>query len=92
MESFLANRPDAPSRCTFTINGDRSKCPHHLGDKLVIVFSYYEYFLLLFKIFVRQKSRHQKIYNNVLELIGDTPLVHVNRLAHDAGVKCNLCK
>jgi hypothetical protein len=71
MESFLANRPDAPSRCTFTINGDRSKCPHH---------------------FEKKKSLRQKIYNNVLELIGDTPLVRINRLAHDADVKCNLCK
>jgi hypothetical protein len=35
MESFLANRPDAPSRCTFTINGDKSKCPHNLGSRLV---------------------------------------------------------
>jgi hypothetical protein len=40
----------------------------------------------------RKKSLHQKVYNNVLELIGDTPLVRVNRLARDAGVKCNLCK
>jgi len=70
MESFAANRPDAPSRCTFTLNGDRSKCPHTLGD--------------------RQKSLRQKVYNNVLELIGDTPLVRVNRLARESGVKCNL--
>ncbi|CAF1440280.1 unnamed protein product [Rotaria sordida] len=70
MESFLANRPDAPSRCTYTVNGDRSKGPHNLGS--------------------RQKSTRQKIYNNVLELIGDTPLVRVNRLACEAGVKCNL--
>ncbi|UJR15887.1 hypothetical protein I4U23_002812 [Adineta vaga] len=70
MESFLANRPDAASRCTFTVNGDKSKCPHHLGS--------------------RQKSLRQKIYNNVLELIGDTPLVRVNRVGRDSGVKCNL--
>ncbi|CAF4101710.1 unnamed protein product, partial [Adineta steineri] len=70
MESFLANRPDAESRCTFTLNSDRSKCPHNLG--------------------IRQKSLRQKIYNNVLELIGDTPLVRVNRVAKDAGVKCNV--
>ena len=72
MESFLANRPDAPSKCTYTIKGDPSKCPHHLG--------------------ARQKSLRQHVYNNVLELIGDTPLVRINRLARDAGVKCNLCK
>ncbi|CAF0846666.1 unnamed protein product [Rotaria sp. Silwood1] len=70
MESFLANRPDAPSRCTYTVNGDKSKCPHNLG--------------------IRQKSLRQKIYNNVLELIGDTPLVRVNRLGREAGLKCNL--
>lgn len=70
MESFLANRPDAPSRCTFTVNGDNSKCPHSFQK--------------------RQKSSRQKVYNNVLELIGDTPLVRVNRLARDTGVKCNL--
>jgi cystathionine beta-synthase len=70
MESFLANRPDAPSRCTYTVNGDRSKCPHHLED--------------------RQKSIRQKVYDNVLELIGDTPLVRINRLGRDSGVKCNL--
>lgn len=72
MESFLANRPDAPSKCTYTVKGDPSKCPHHLGP--------------------RQKSLRQHVYNNVLELIGDTPLVRVNRLARDAGVKCNLCR
>ncbi|CAF1335205.1 unnamed protein product, partial [Rotaria sp. Silwood1] len=70
MKSFLANRPDAPSRCTFTLNGDQSECPHNLGS--------------------RQKSLRQKIYNNVLELIGDTPLVRINRLVCDAGVKCNV--
>ncbi|CAF1398866.1 unnamed protein product [Rotaria magnacalcarata] len=70
MESFLANRPDAPSRCTYTVNGEKSKCPHNLGT--------------------RQKSVHQKIYNNVLELIGDTPLVRINRLSRDSAVKCNL--
>ncbi|CAF3325075.1 unnamed protein product [Rotaria socialis] len=70
MESFLANRPDAASRCTYTVNGEKSKCPHNLGT--------------------RQKSVSQKIYNNVLELIGDTPLVRINRLSRDSGVKCNL--
>ncbi|CAF3346472.1 unnamed protein product [Rotaria sp. Silwood1] len=70
MESFLANRPDAPSRCTYTVNGDKSKSPHNLG--------------------IRQKSLRQKTYNNVLELIGDTPLVRVNRLGREAGLKCNL--
>ncbi|CAF1097192.1 unnamed protein product [Adineta steineri] len=70
MESFLANRPDAPSRCTFTLGGDQSKSPHNFGS--------------------RQKSLRQKIYNNVLELIGDTPVVRVNQLACDTGVKCNL--
>ncbi|CAF3617228.1 unnamed protein product, partial [Rotaria sp. Silwood2] len=70
MESFLANRPDAPSRCTYTVNGDKSKSPHNLG--------------------IRKKSLRQKVYNNVLELIGDTPLVRVNRVGRDAGVKCNL--
>jgi cystathionine beta-synthase len=89
MESFLANRPDAPSRCTFTINGDKSKCPHQLGVRFVV---FNKYFFLLFLFLFRQKSLRQKIYNNVLELIGDTPLVRVNRLAHDAGVKCNLSK
>lgn len=70
MESFLANRPDAESRCTFTLNGDRSKCPHNLGN--------------------RQKPTRAKIFNNVLELIGDSPLVRVNRAARDSGVKCNI--
>ena len=42
--------------------------------------------------FFRQKSLRQKVYNNVLELIGDTPLVRINRVARDSGVKCNLCK
>lgn len=70
MESFLANRPDAASRCTFTLNGDKSKCPHHFD--------------------VEKKLLRQKIYNNVLELIGDTPLVRINRLGNEAGLKCNL--
>ncbi|CAF0793257.1 unnamed protein product [Adineta steineri] len=70
MESFLADRPDAPSRCTFTLGGDQSKSPHNFGS--------------------RQKSLRQKIYNNVLELIGDTPVVRVNQLACVTGVKCNL--
>lgn len=70
MESFLANRPDAPSKCTYSTKGDQSKCPHHLG--------------------ARRKCFRQHTYNNILELIGDTPLVRVNRLARDAGVKCNL--
>lgn len=49
-------------------------------------------FVLINPVFLRQKSLRQKIYNNVLELIGDTPLVRVNRLACDSGVKCKLCK
>lgn len=89
MESFSANRPDAPSRCTFTLNGDRSKCPHNLGPRFVRMISNF-----LDHCFSppRQKSLRQKVYDNVLQLIGDTPLVRVNRVAREAGVKCNLCK
>ncbi|CAF3739983.1 unnamed protein product [Rotaria sp. Silwood1] len=70
MESFLTNRPDTLSRCTYTVDGDKSECPHNLGTK--------------------QKSLRQKVYSNVLELIGDTPLVRINRLGSEAGLKCNL--
>ncbi|CAF4034371.1 unnamed protein product [Rotaria sp. Silwood1] len=70
MESFLTNRPDTLSRCTYTVNDDKSECSHNLGTK--------------------QKSLRQKVYSNVLELIGDTPLVRINRLGSEAGLKCNL--
>lgn len=92
MESFSANRPDAPSRCTFTLNGDRSKCPHHLNQRFVEKDFHEDFPTSLFFLFHRQKSARQKVYDDVLQLIGDTPLVRVNRLARDAGVKCNLCK
>lgn len=48
-------------------------------------------FVFSFIYYHREKSQRQKIYNNVLELIGDTPLIRVNRLGQDSGVKCNLC-
>jgi cystathionine beta-synthase len=33
-----------------------------------------------------------KISNNILENIGRTPLVRVDKIAKDAGLKCELCK
>ena len=90
MESFLANRPDAASRCTYAVNGDKQqKCPHNLGIRYASVSR--QHANARMSLF-RQKSLRQKIYNNVLELIGDTPMVRVNRLSKENGVKCNLCK
>ncbi|CAF0751752.1 unnamed protein product [Didymodactylos carnosus] len=39
---------------------------------------------------IRQKSIKQKIYPNILSLIGDTPLVRINRIGKEAGIKCDL--
>ncbi len=33
-----------------------------------------------------------KVLDNVLEMIGQTPLIRINRIAKSAGLKCNLCK
>ena len=82
MESFSANRPDAPSRCTYAVNGDKQqKCPHNLGIRYISRVKV----RMLECFFFRQKSLRQKIYNNVLELIGDTPMVRVNRLSKEGG-------
>lgn len=35
---------------------------------------------------------HKKIYNNVLELIGNSPLVRLNNIPKSFGIKCELCK
>lgn len=33
-----------------------------------------------------------KILNNILENIGQTPLVRINRIAKEEGLKCELCR
>lgn len=33
-----------------------------------------------------------KIMDNILQAIGDTPLVRINKIAKDEGLKCELCK
>ncbi|SAM08422.1 hypothetical protein [Absidia glauca] len=34
---------------------------------------------------------HPKIYNNILENVGRTPLVRINRIAKEEGLQCELC-
>jgi len=33
-----------------------------------------------------------KIYNSILEVIGNTPLVRLNKIPQSMGVECEVCK
>lgn len=47
--------------------------------------------LFIFPFRVLTNSRAAAL-NTVLEVIGDTPLVRINKIAKSAGLKCELCK
>ena len=39
-----------------------------------------------------RKVRTRKIMSTVLEGIGDTPLVRINRIGKECGLKCEICE
>ena len=41
---------------------------------------------------VKPPRNSNTINKNVLDMIGNTPLVHLANLSEDLGLKCNLCK
>ncbi|XP_033126067.1 cystathionine beta-synthase-like [Anneissia japonica] len=62
-------RPDAPSRCTWTLGKNKEKSPH-----------VHENF----------KEARPKIFPNILQQIGHTPLVRINNIAQSEGLKCEM--
>lgn len=38
------------------------------------------------------RTPHPKIFNTILENVGRTPLVRINKIAKEEGLKCELCK
>ena len=40
----------------------------------------------------RPPRNSNEVCKNILEMVGNTPLVHLKNLSDDLNVKCNLCK
>jgi cysteine synthase len=34
------------------------------------------------------KPNNKRVYNNILEVVGNTPMVKLNKLSKDYGIKC----
>lgn len=38
------------------------------------------------------EHNEKNVYSNVLEVIGDTPLIKLNKIPKEAGLKCDVCE
>lgn len=81
--------PDGPPKCTWHKDADPKSSPHRKVEWLVPVPTYNNLNLTIF--FLSRRSPKQ-VLPNVLQAVGNTPLVKLNKIPQSFGLECDVCK